>query len=73
MLASVPQIISLASAIISGAQTLIQLGKDAGPSLLLLKELVGGKQITVEELAVIRARSDAMNAELEGQTEAGGV
>lgn len=71
MLASVPQIISLASAIISGAEALIRLGKDAAPSLLLLKELVGGKQITVEELAAIRLRSDVLNAEMEGQNESG--
>lgn len=71
MLASIPAIIGLAANIISGAQTLIQLGKDAAPSLLLLKELLGGKQVTESELADIRARSDALNAELEGQTEAG--
>lgn len=71
MLASIPAIISLASTIITGAQVLIKLGQDAGPSLLLLKDLVGGKTITVEELEAIRARSDALNAQLEGQTEAG--
>ena len=71
MLASIPDIISLAGSIISGAQSLIQLGKDAAPSLLLLKDLVGGKPVTVDQLADIRARNDALNAELEGQTESG--
>lgn len=71
MLASIPAIISLASTIISGAQALINLGKDAGPSLLLLKDLLGGKSISVEELEAVRARSDALNSQLEGQTEAG--
>lgn len=73
MLASIPEILATATSIISGANTLIQLGKDAAPSIQLLKDLLGGKQVSVEELATIRAKSDALNAELEGQTEAGGA
>lgn len=71
MLASIPAIIALAGTIIEGAQTLISLGKDAGPALLLLKDLVGGKHVTVDELADIRSRNDAIHAELQSQTETG--
>lgn len=69
MLASIPSIITTALSIISGLQQAQQLGKDLEPWYELLKELFGGKKITVEELAAIRAKNDALNAEIEALPE----
>lgn len=71
MFATVPAILALASEIISGANTLIQLGKDASPAITLLQSLFSGKQITEAELAAIRTQSDALHDQLQGQTESG--
>lgn len=71
MLATIPAIIEVGLALIQGAQALIKLGRDAGPNIVLLKELFGGAKVTVERLAEIRAESDKRNAAIEAQTEAG--
>lgn len=69
MFASISSIITLGMSVITGAQQAIQLAKDAGPWLELLKDLFSGKEITVEELAALRARNDALNAEIEALPE----
>lgn len=71
MLASIPMIIGVASTIMQGVQTAIQFGKDAKPAYDLLRKLFAKEKITVEEVESIRAQNDALNAEIEGQTEAG--
>jgi hypothetical protein len=71
MRASIHDIIALGDTVFQGAKTAIKFGQDAAPNLLLLKDLFGGGAVTVEQLAAIRARNDALNAEIESQTEEG--
>lgn len=70
-LASIGAILSTGLAVMDVARRLYDAGKDIAPQLADLKKVFSGDKITVEELADIRARNDALNAEIEGQTESG--
>lgn len=71
MFASIPAIMSTVAAVASTVKVLFALGRDVAPALADLKKLVSGDKITVADLAEIRARNDALNAEIEAQTEDG--
>lgn len=71
MLASAAAIFATVASIVSTGTMLLKAGKDASTSIALLKEIFSGKSVTVDQLADIRARNDALNTEIEGQTESG--
>lgn len=65
MIASIASILAVGAQLVSAATVLVKAGKDAAPLLTDLKRLFSGEKITEAELAEIRARSDAVNAEIE--------
>lgn len=69
MFASIPLIIETIVSIASTAKTLFDLGKDVAPQLADIAHLVSGKKITVDQLNEMRARNDALNAEIEALKE----
>lgn len=71
MFAALPVIVQVATGIITNLPALIQAGKDVSVQIGDLRRLFSDKPITLDELAVIRARNDALNAEIESQTETG--
>lgn len=70
MFASIPVIITTIMSIASTAQTLLALGRDVAPQVADLKRLISGDKVTVDELKEMRARNDALNAEIESLSEA---
>lgn len=69
MFASIPLILQTVLSIAGVAKTLFDLGKDVAPQLADIKRLVSGEKITTDELAEMRTRNDALNAEIESLEE----
>ena len=69
MFAALPVIIQTIIEIAGVAKTLFDLGRDVSPQLADLKKLISGDKITHAELLEMRARNDALNAEIEALKE----
>lgn len=69
MFAGIAAIMPIILQVASSAVALLQLGKDVAPQIVDLKRLISGEKITESELLEIRARNDALNAEIEALKE----
>jgi len=65
MIATVPAIIAIVAAVLQGAQTAVQIGKDASPFISILKDFFSKDEITEEDLANVQQQVDALHAELQ--------
>lgn len=65
MLANFGSVLAAAVGIAASLKQLYDLGKDVSPQWADLKRLTSGEDITEDELAEIRSRSDAVNADIE--------